>query len=139
MPIAGLSHVTFIVRDLERTAALWREALGAQEVYDSGAQGFSRSPEKFLVVGGVWVALMEGEPTPRSYRHVAFEVPADELPAFERRLTAMGVDVEPARPRVEGEGVSLYFHDYDNNLLELHAGSLDERLRTYAEAGRRPW
>ena len=34
-PILGLSHLTFIVRDVDRTARLFCEGLGAQEVYDS--------------------------------------------------------------------------------------------------------
>ena len=35
MAIKGINHLTFIVRDLERTARLFREALGAREVYDA--------------------------------------------------------------------------------------------------------
>ncbi len=134
MPISGLSHITFVVRDLDRTAALWRRALGAEEVYSSGDRSFSQSPEKFLLLGGVWIAIMQGEPTERSYRHVAFAVNASELPDFERRVREMGVDIKPSRKRVEGEGDSLYFYDYDNNLIELHAGTLEERLRSYASA-----
>ena len=34
-PILGLSHLTFIVRDVDRTARLFCEGRGAQEVYDS--------------------------------------------------------------------------------------------------------
>lgn len=131
MPVTGLSHVTFVVRDLERTAQLWQEALGAQAVYNSGAGGYSISPERFFVLGGVWVAIMQGEPVQRSYRHVAFEVPASELPVFERKLRAIGAEIKPGRSRVEGEGQSLYFYDFDNNLLELHAGLLAQRLRRY--------
>lgn len=132
MPITGLSHLTFVVRDLERSARLWVEGLGAEQVYDSGDQFHSRSPERFFLLGGVWIALMQGEPGTRSYRHVAFEVAADELPAFESRLRARGAEVQAPRPRIEGEGVSLYFHDYDDNLLELHSGSLQRRLLAYA-------
>ena len=132
MSVTGLSHLTFVVRDLERSARLWVEGLGAEQVYDSGDQFHSRSPEKFFLLGGVWIALMQGEPGSRSYRHAAFEVAADELPAFELRLRALGADVQKPRPRIEGEGVSLYFHDYDNNLLELHSGSLQKRLAAYA-------
>ena len=47
MTIRGLSHLTFIVRDLERTAALFCQALGALEVYDSQDCQFSLSREKF--------------------------------------------------------------------------------------------
>ena len=134
MAISGLSHVTFVVRDLVRTAEIWRKGLGAEEVYSSGARSFSQSPEKFFLVGGVWVAIMQGEPTERSYRHVAFAVNASELPEFERRVRELGAEIKPSRKRVEGEGESLYFYDYDNNLIELHAGTLEERFRSYAGA-----
>lgn len=134
MAIDGISHVTFIVRDLARSARLWCEGLGASEVYDSAPRNFSLSREKFLVLGGVWVALMEGVPGTRSYRHVAFRADEDDIPACEARLRALGVEIRPPRPRVPGEGLSLYFYDYDDNLLELHSGTLEQRLRTYRAA-----
>jgi catechol 2,3-dioxygenase-like lactoylglutathione lyase family enzyme len=132
MTIRGISHLTFIVRDLERASALFCQALGAVEVYDSGDRQFSLSREKFFLLGGVWLALMQGEPLGRSYRHVAFAVDEDELAIYESRLIAAGVEVKPPRPRVEGEGRSLYFYDFDNNLFELHTGTLHERLERYA-------
>lgn len=134
MSITGLSHLTFVVRDLERSARLWIEGLGAEQVYDSGERYHSRSPERFLLLGGMWIALMQGTPGTRSYRHVAFAIDEGDLPAFEARLRALGVEVAPPRPRISGEGVSLYFHDYDDNLLELHSGSLQQRLAAYAAA-----
>jgi fosfomycin resistance protein FosX len=132
MTIRGLSHLTFIVRDLDRTYELFRQALGAVEVYDSGDRLFSLAREKFFLLGGVWLAFMQGEPLERSYRHVAFAVDDDELAHYESRLIAAGVEVKPPRPRVEGEGRSLYFYDFDNNLFELHTGTLQERLERYA-------
>lgn len=131
MGVNGISHLTFVVRDLERSARLFVEGLGAEEVYDSVDRNHSLSREKFLMLGGVWIALMEGEPTTRSYRHVAFAVDAADIADFEVRLRALGVDVRDPRPRIEGEGESLYFHDFDNHLFELHAGTLDERLEAY--------
>ena len=89
-------------------ATLLCQGLGAEEVYDSGARTFSVAREKFFVLGGVWLAAMQGEPAQRSYRHVAFRVAAAELPRFEAKLRSLGVEVAPARPRVEGEGQSLY-------------------------------
>jgi catechol 2,3-dioxygenase-like lactoylglutathione lyase family enzyme len=138
MNLQGLSHLTFVVRDLERAAAFFREGLGGREVYDSAERNFSLTREKFFLVGGVWIAVMEageGEPpVPRTYRHAAFRVEEEGLPAFEARLRKLGVEVRPARPRVEGEGRSLYFYDFDGHLFELHAGTLEERLARYAEA-----
>ena len=132
MTVRGISHLTFIVRDLDRTARLLCEGLGAKEVYDSAGENFSLSREKFFVLGGIWLAFMEGEPTGRSYRHVAFEVDAADLPRYEARLRSLGAEIKPPRSRVAGEGVSLYFYDYDDNLFELHAGALEERLACYA-------
>lgn len=132
MTIRGIRHLTFIVRDVERTSKLLREALGASEVYDSGDRQFSLSREKFFLLGGVWLAVMQGEPLGPSYRHVAFAVDEDALEHYERRLISAGVEVKPPRPRVEGEGRPLYFYDFDNNLFELHTGTLQERLDRYA-------
>ena len=135
MTILAVSHLTFLVRDLDRSARLFIEGLGAREVYDSGERGFSLAPEKFLMLGGTWIALMQGEPLARSYRHVAFQVAASDLAGYAERLVALGAELHPPRPRVEGEGQSLYFHDYDNHLFELHAGTLEARLARYATAG----
>jgi catechol 2,3-dioxygenase-like lactoylglutathione lyase family enzyme len=134
--IEGISHVTFMVRDLDRMAAFLCDGLGAKEVYDSQGLNFSISREKFFVLGGVWIAAMEGEPpAERTYRHLAFKVTSADLPLFEQKLRRLGVEVKLSRERVEGEGESLYFYDFDNHLYELHTGTLDERLARYAREG----
>jgi catechol 2,3-dioxygenase-like lactoylglutathione lyase family enzyme len=133
MSITGLSHITFIVSNLERSAALWRTGLGATEVYDSSQRNFSLSREKFFTLAGLWIALMQGKPSERSYRHVAFQASEAEIGLCEQRLRKMGVEISPPRHRVAGEGLSLYFYDYDNNLLELHSGTLEGRLASYAQ------
>ena len=130
--IEGISHITFIVSDLDRMARVLCEGLGATEVYDSAGKNFSLSREKFFTLGGVWLAAMEGKPVERTYRHVAFKVGAAELPRFAERLRSLGAEVRPPRPRVEGEGESLYFYDFDDNLFELHTGTLEDRLKRYA-------
>jgi catechol 2,3-dioxygenase-like lactoylglutathione lyase family enzyme len=134
MTIQGVSHITFIVSDLDRMARILCHGLGAQEVYDSKERSFSISREKFFVLGGIWLAAMEGTPpSERSYRHVAFKVTEADLPKFEARLRALGVEIKPPRPRVGGEGQSLYFYDFDNHLFELHTGTLEQRLDRYSE------
>ena len=135
MSVRGISHVTFVVADLEPTARLLCEGLGAREVYDSAGREHSLSREKFFVLGDAWLVAMEGAPlAERSYRHVAFAVDGADLPRYRQRLQALGVEILPGRGRTEGEGASLYFHDHDNHLFELHAGTLDERLAAYAFA-----
>jgi catechol 2,3-dioxygenase-like lactoylglutathione lyase family enzyme len=139
MTIRGISHVTVVVADLERTARLFREGLGAREVYDSAGREHSLSREKFFVLGDLWLVAMQGAPlAERSYRHLAFAVDAADLPGYATRLQALGVEPLPGRGRIEGEGASLYFHDYDNHLFELHAGTLDGRLAAYAAVAASP-
>ena len=81
MRSTGLSHLTFIVSDLDRMEHVLTTVLGAVRVYDSGSDTFSLSEERF-----------------------------------------------------DGEGDSIYFHDHDGHLFELHAGSLRERLTVYSAA-----
>ena len=135
----GISHITFIVQDLERMAVFLCQGLGAREVYDSAGDNHSLSREKFFLLGDVWIAAMEGEPpTQRSYQHVAFSVSEADLARYQANLQALGVEIRPPRSRVEGEGQSLYFYDFDNHLFELHTGTLEQRLARYSSlAGRK--
>ena len=87
-----------------------------------------------MLLGGLWLAFMEGAPpSERTYRHVAVTVADEDLPTCEARLRALGAEVKPPRPRVEGEGQSLYFYDFDNHLFQLHTGTLAQRLARYAQ------
>ncbi|MER9952851.1 FosX/FosE/FosI family fosfomycin resistance hydrolase [Mesorhizobium sp. M0047] len=132
--IEGLSHMTFIVRDLDRMTEILEGILDAREVYASGAEQFSLSREKFFLIGDIWVAIMEGEPLPeRSYNHIAFKIDDADFDRYAERVKALGLDTRPPRPRVEGEGRSIYFYDDDNHMFELHTGTLAERLARYAK------
>ena len=132
--IEGLSHITFIVRDLDRMADFLQAIFGAEEVYSSGDRTFSISREKFFLVNGMWVAIMEGDPLPdRTYNHVAFKIDEKDFERYAERVRSVGIDVNEGRDRVTGEGRSLYFHDYDNHLFELHTGTLEDRLKRYAQ------
>ena len=132
MSVEGISHITLIVKDLERSVNLFMSVFDAEQVYSSDNQQFSISKEKFFIIGGIWIALMEGPAFPeRTYNHIAFKIPASEFDKFKNRLKAAGVECKEDRPRVKGEGASLYFYDFDNHLFELHTGTLEERLKTY--------
>ena len=132
--IAGLSHMTFVVRDLERMTRILTGIFGAREVYASGEETFSVAREKFFQVGNLWIAVMEGEPLPsRTYNHVAFKIEDAEFEAYEAKVKALGLETRPPRQRVPGEARSLYFYDDDNHLFELHTATLAERLERYAQ------
>ena len=130
--ISGLSHITFITRDLDAFARIIIEVLGGEEIYDSGDRQFSISREKFFTVGDIWIVIMEGDSLPsRSYNHVAFKIDDIGLEKAKAAAEKLGLEIKPSRPRVVGEGQSLYFYTHDNHLIELHTGTLEQRLAHY--------
>lgn len=132
--IEGLSHMTFIVRDLDRMEDMLTKVLDAKKIYDSGEKTFSLSKERFFDIGGIWVATMKGDPlSERTYNHVAFKMGRNDFEDRLQRIQSLGLDVMEGRSRVEGEDHSIYFYDYDNHMFELHSGTLDERLERYAQ------
>lgn len=133
-----ISHITFICQDIEKSSHLFCELFGAVEIYSSDEKNFSLSKEKFLLIGELWIALMEGASIQRSYNHLAFHVNEEELHAFESKIQELGLEIVPSRPRDPQEGKSLYFYDYDNHLFELHTGRLTTRLQYYANATKVP-
>ena len=130
--IEGISHITFIVRDLELATKFFKQIFDAEEVYSSGDTTFSISREKFFMIGGQWIAIMEGASLPtRTYNHIAFKIPEADFETYKSRIRKLGIDFKPPRPRVEGEGQSLYFYDFDNHLFEIHTGTLSQRIKRY--------
>jgi catechol 2,3-dioxygenase-like lactoylglutathione lyase family enzyme len=131
--IEDISHLTFIVKDLERASTFFKCIFDAEEIYSSGDDTFSLSREKFFLIGNKWIVIMKGDQlSERTYNHVAFKIKDDEFEAYEARVMALNLDFRQPRPRVEGEGRSLYFYDFDNHLFELHTGTLSERLAKYS-------
>lgn len=130
--IKGISHLTFMVRDIEKSAMFFEKIFSAQTVYDSGDHPFSLSKERFFRIGDLWIALMQGEPlAEKTYNHIAFEIAEADYEQYKERVEAMGLEIREPRTRIDGEGRSLYFYDYDNHLFELHTGTLSERLKAY--------
>ena len=130
--IEAISHITFIVSDLDRMSNFLTTIFDAQELYASNGKEFSLSREKFFRIGGLLIAIMEGDSSPeKTYNHIAFKIPEWEYDRYRERISDLGVDILPGRERVEGEGRSIYFYDFDNHLFELHTGNLDERLKVY--------
>ena len=133
--IDGLSHITFIVSDLDKMEVILMKVLGAKKIYDSGDRTYSLSKERFFNIGGIWVATMEGEPLrDKTYNQVAFKMAVEDYDKKLQRIQAFGLEVREGRSRVDGEGRSIYFYDFDNHMFELHSGTLQDRLRCYDKA-----
>jgi len=133
--ISGISHITLIVSDLERAALFLEKIFEAKEVYCSGNNTFSLSSEKFFLVGDIWVCIMLGDVrTERTYNHIAFKIDDSDFDDYFAKIKDIGAEIRTPRPRIPGEGRSIYFYDFDNHLFELHTGTLPERLAVYSQS-----
>lgn len=130
--IESVSHITFVVKDLDRTRQLFIELFEAEEVYYSGKKKHSLYKEVFFIVGNQWIAVMEhSNILNRTYHHIAFKISASDVDNYLNKIITLDLEFAPPRERVSGEGYSIYFYDYDNNLFELHTETLQKRLASY--------
>ena len=133
--ITGISHITFIVKNLDRTANLFKKVFDAKEIYTSEEKKHSLYKEKFFLIGNQWIAIMESEAiVHRTYHHIAFKIEEQDIDIYLKKIKNLNLELKPARQRISGEGYSIYFYDYDNNLFELHTGTLSQRLTSYEQA-----
>lgn len=132
--IEWISHITFIVHDIEKSSLFLKDIFDAEEIYDSREKNFSLSREKFFMIGNVWIVIMEWGSLPeKSYNHIAFQVSPEEFPRYVEKVKNAWVEIRESRNRINGEWASIYFYDYDNHLFEIHSGTLETRLKAYAK------
>ena len=123
--ITGISHITLVVQNLERTAAFLESIFEAKEVYSS-------STAKYFIITDLWIALNKGNPlSERTYNHIAFAIQDNVFDEYVERLINANAEIVQGRARGDDEGRSVYFYDYDNHLFELHTSTLEERLKSY--------
>lgn len=132
--IEGVSHITLVVKNLDRTTELYQELFQAVVVYDSGDKLHSLFKERFFMIGNQWIAVMENpDIINRTYHHIAFKILDSDVDYYLDKIITLNLEMKPPRERIGGEGFSVYFYDYDNNLFELHTGTLKNRLISYSE------
>lgn len=132
--IENISHITFIVKNIDRTINLYKRLFDAREVYYSGEKTYSLSKEAFLLIASQWIAVMEdANVINRTYHHIAFKISDSDVESYLAKIKELKLELNPARERVPGEGYSIYFYDYDNNLFELHTETLEKRLASYID------
>ncbi len=80
----------------------------------------------YLTLGELWFCLSCDEVKPsQDYSHIAFDVSGADLPKLKQHLRSASIK-QWKQDACEGE--SLYILDPDEHKLELHVGSLHERL-----------
>lgn len=132
--IESVSHITFVVKNLDQTTQLFKELFNAKEVYYSDEKKHSLFKERFFIIGNQWIAVMEDTNIlNRTYHHVAFKIPDSDVDRYLDKIKTLKLELKHPRKRVAGEGYSIYFYDYDNNLFELHTETLENRLASYTE------
>jgi catechol 2,3-dioxygenase-like lactoylglutathione lyase family enzyme len=115
------------VEDVERSARFYQELFGfARMAGDARFCALNVAPGSVLLLfrrGGTLepVRVPGGLIPPHDgsgHLHCAFAIPAEDLAAWESRLTIANIPIESRVNWQEG-GVSLYFRDPDQHLVEL--------------------
>lgn len=89
----------------------------------------------YLELAGIWIALNQ-EDIPRneikfSYTHTAFTIKEEEVQFWYNKLLKYGINILNGRNRYPEERKSIYFEDPDGHKLELHTGTMEERINFY--------
>ena len=126
--VVDIDHVVLRVRDLERMIAFYRDVLGCPVEWRRDELGLvhlraGRALIDLVPVDGP-LGRKGGAPPGREGRnvdHVCLRVAPFDPAAIALHLEAHGVRVGEIRPRfgAQGEGVSVYLWDPEDNLVEL--------------------
>ncbi|MFG3592883.1 VOC family protein [Bradyrhizobium sp. RDI18] len=125
--LSGVIETALYVDDLDRARVFYEEVLGLEALtadprfvaFDVGGRSvlllFRRgsAPETIQLPGGTIPPHDGSGPV-----HMAFAIPAAELPMWEAALDKHNVAIEGRTDWPRG-GKSIYFRDPDNHLLEL--------------------
>lgn len=120
--------MTFSVQNLNESVDFYVKILDAKLLY-------LEKKTAYLELAGIWIALNQ-EDIPRneikfSYTHTAFTIKEEEVQFWYNKLTQNNVKILNGRKRYPEERKSIYFEDPDGHKLELHTGTMKERINFY--------
>ncbi|MCY1628004.1 FosB/FosD family fosfomycin resistance bacillithiol transferase [Staphylococcus pettenkoferi] len=129
--IKSINHVTYSVSDLKNSVDFYKNILKAKILLEG-------KNTAYFTVGGVWLALNEESDIPRneiqySYTHIAFSIDEREFDGWYKWLKENNVNILNGRQRDVRDKKSIYFTNPDGHKLELHTGTLEDRLKYYKE------
>lgn len=118
--LTGILESSLYVDDLDRAAAFYRGLFELELlVGDDRIRALSVAGRQLLLLFKRGGSSARNTPHDGSGPvHLAFSIPAADLPAWEDRLREHGVIIEQVTDWERG-GRSLYFRDPDGHLLEL--------------------
>ncbi|MEX0711565.1 MAG: VOC family protein [Pirellulales bacterium] len=125
--VNGLLESALYVADVGRSAEFYQRVFGFRRlVSEANFSAFDVAGRQVLLLfergGSARPTRLSGGVIPphdgRGTLHFAFAIAADELETWERWLSSEQVAIE-SRVDWPGGGVSLYFRDPDNHLVEL--------------------
>lgn len=126
--IEGLLETSLYARDLQRTAAFYRDLFGLKTLVDSPRLvGFEIAERRSVLLvfqaGATAEDIVDARGAipghdGRGRLHLALSIGANDLDAWRERLAERGVDIVGEYHWPRG-GVSLYLRDTDGALVEL--------------------
>lgn len=130
--IQSVNHVTYSVSDLEKSVEFYKDVLKAEILVEG-------KKTAYFNIAGLWLALNEEKDIPReeikySYTHMAFSISDDDFDEWYQWLEDNEVNILEGRKRSIQDKQSVYFTDPDGHKLELHTGTLEDRLNYYKQS-----
>ena len=125
--ISGVLETCLYVENLERAARFYEALLGFTKLGSDDRFCVFSVADRHVLLLFQRGATTQPIPTPggnipphdgTGQLHLAFSIPASELPAWEKHLAAQGVAIESKVHWPRG-GWSIYFRDPDQHLVEL--------------------
>jgi lactoylglutathione lyase len=122
--ITGIGHSAIWARDIEATAAFYRDVLGLKEAFrmmkDDGGVGtiyLYIAPSQFLEIfaGGIETA----KPAPKAigHSHICYEV--DNVAKFQEEIRAKGAPIDVELKLGKSKCIQCWTHDPDGNQIEI--------------------
>ncbi|MCY1570212.1 FosB/FosD family fosfomycin resistance bacillithiol transferase [Staphylococcus pettenkoferi] len=129
--IKSINHVTYSVSNIKNSIDFYKNILKAKILLEG-------KNTAYFTVGGVWLALNEESDIPRneiqySYTHIAFSIDEKDFDDWYKWLEENHVNILKGRQRDVRDKKSIYFTDPDGHKLELHTGTLEDRLKYYKD------